>query len=376
MKITIQPVDSSKTRRDFLKVPYYVYSQDPFWVAPLLMEERDRINPKKNPFFQNGEAAFWVAYVDAKPVGRISAQINFLHNERYQEKTGHFGYFDCIDNADVASALFKEAQLYLSSRGMYRVVGPLTMTINEYVGLLVEGFDSRPYPYMGHHQPYMLSLVEGAGFSKLKDLVAWKYDAIRPVPEAAQQIADVVKDYPGLVIREVRLDKMEEEIRTISEVFNSAWAKNWGFIPWSESEMKQSAKDLKMILHPKLALIAEVNGVPAAISIAIPNYHEATFDLKGRLFPFGIFKFIYRMKVKHPITARLCLLGIKKEFRHDVLAGLSVLLYSEMHRRGQDIGLVGGELSWTLEDNEKINMGISLMGGTPYKKYRVFEKKL
>ncbi len=374
--VHVTPVISGSDRKIFFKIPYLLYGHDPHWVAPLLMEEHLRLNPKKNPFFKNGEASFWVAWKDGKAVGRISAQVNHLHNERYQEKTGHFGYFDCINDQEVAQALLNKARQFLQGKGMNKIVGPMTLSINEYVGLLVEGFDSRPYPYMAHNAPYASKLLEEAGFQKVKDLLAWKYDALRPVPETAQQIADVVAQYPGLVIRELNLKKMDEEIHIVSDVFNSAWSKNWGFIPWSDAEIKQAAKDLKMILHPKLALIAEVEGKPAAISIAIPNYHEAIYDLKGRLFPFGIFKFLYRMKVKNPKTARLCLLGIKKEFRHDVLGGLSVLLYCEMHKRGQTLGMTGGELSWTLEDNVKINTGIELMGGVAYKKYRVYEKTL
>ena len=219
-------------------------------------------------------------------------------------------------------------------------------------------------------------LIESFGYKKIKDLFAWQYDATRPVPEQAQQISDVVKAYPGLVVREIDPKNLKRDVKIVSEVFNSAWSRNWGFIPWTDEELKKIVKDFKLILNPKLALIAEVDGKPAAISIAFPNFHEAIYDLKGRLFPFGFLKLLYRLKTNKIKTARLALLGIKKEFRHDILAGLSVYLYSEMHRRGQKIGLTGGELSWTLDDNEKINRGIELMGGKVYKKYRVYEKSL
>ena len=369
-------VNSKSLKKDFLNFPYTLYKDDPHWVPPLRLERSEMMDVKKNPFFHHGEAVFFVAKNEGRVVGRISAQINFLHNQRYQEKTGHFGFFDCIQSTQVASELFDAASSWLISKGMTRMVGPMTLSINDEVGLLVEGYDSPPYPYMPHNWPYYESLLVQSGFTQIKDLIAWKYDAHKPVPIVAMQIAEAVKVHPGLKIREVNLNKMEEEIKIISEVFNSAWSNNWGFISWTSEELKKAARDMKMILDPEIALIAEVNGVPAAIAISIPNYHEVIRDLNGHLFPFGLFKLLYRLKTKKIKSARLCLLGIKKEFRHDVLNGLSVLLYTEMHQRGVKLAYHGGELSWTLEDNEKINHGISLMGGVPYKKYRVFEKHI
>ena len=281
-----------------------------------------------------------------------------------------------MEKGFVARELFLTAEAWGRSRGMTKMTGPFTFSINEEAGLLIEGFDKPPFPFMAHNPKYYAPLLEQNGYAKIKDLIAWHYDANGPVPEAAQQIADVVRTYPGLVVREVNLKNMTGELAIISDVFNSAWSKNWGFIPWTDSEIKKMAKDLKMILDPRLALIAEVDGKPAAISISIPNYHEAIKDLGGKLFPFGIFKILYRLKIQKPKSSRLCLLGIKKEFRNDILAGLSVLLYTDMHKRGQSLGHWGGELSWTLDDNDKINHGITLMGGVPYKKYRVFEKQL
>lgn len=376
MEYKIFPVDSPRLKKSFIDFPYFHYKSDPHWVPPLRMERADLLNPKKNPFFDYARVQLFLAQKNGSTVGRISAQVNQLHNERYGEKTGHFGLFECIDDGQVAAALFEAAGAWLQSQGMNKICGPFSLSINEECGLLIEGFDTPPYPFMAHNWPYYGGLLAASGFRKLKDLVAWKYDATRPVPETALAIANVVKDYPGLVIREVAKKKMPQEIRIISEVFNSAWEKNWGFIPWTERELTKAAKDLKLILNPKLALIAEVHGQPAAISIAFPNYHEIIRDLHGRLFPFGFLKLLYRLKTNKIKTSRLALLGIKKEFRQDVLQGLSVLLYTEMHRRGQELGVTGGELSWTLEDNEKISRGISLMGGEPYKKYRIYEKQL
>lgn len=372
----IVPVASKRDLNAFIDLPYRLYAHDPHWVAPLKLERREFFDPKKNPFFENAEVQLFLAISDGKPVGRISAQINRLHNERYGEKTAHFGCFESIEDPAVAKALFDAAESWAKSKGMDKVAGPFTFSINEETGLLIDGFDAPPYPFMAHNPRYYESLVAQNGYAKIKDMVAWNYDIKQPMPEAAAQIADAVKEYPGLVIREVSLKNIDRDLGIISDVFNSAWSKNWGFIPWTDSELRKMATDLKMILYPQLALIAEVNGQPAAITICLPNLNEAIRDLNGKLFPFGLFKMLWRLKVKKVKSSRLCLLGIKKEFRNDVLAGLSVLLYVEIRRRAEKLGQSCGELSWTLEDNDKINNGITLMGGVPYKKYRVFEKSL
>lgn len=374
--IQVIPVCTKKQKKLFVDFPYQLYRNDPFWVPPLKMERRNVINPSKNPFFEYADVELFIAVDGGKPVGRISAQVNSLHNKRYNEKTGHFGFFDSINDPETARLLFNSAGEWLKLRGMEKMAGPFSFCINEEAGLLVEGFDSPPYPFMPHNFSYYESLITNSGFVKAKDFLAWSYRSDHPVPELAGRIAEAVRKYPGLVVREMDPRNMKRELEIIRDVFNSAWSKNWGFVPWTDSELKKMSKDLKLVLEPKLALIAEVGGVPAAISIAIPNYHEAIRDLNGRLFPFGLFKLLYRLKWKGVKSARLALLGIKKEFRGDVLGGLSVLLYTEMHCRSLELGHWGGELSWTLADNEKISHGITLMGGTPYKKYRVFEKPL
>jgi hypothetical protein len=374
--LKIIPVTNHKLKKVFINFPYALYRGDKNWVPHLRMDRSDMINPKKNPFFQYAKAQLFLAFKDGEPVGRISAQVNSLHNERYQEKTGHFGFFDSIDDKTVAKELCLAAEKWLAEQGMDKIVGPLSLSINEEAGVLIEGFDTPPYPYMSHNYPYYAGLLEEVGFSKIKDLIAYNYTTNRPIPEAAEQIAAAVKNYPGLVVREIDFKNMERELHIVSDVFNSAWSKNWGFVPWTEAEIVKAAKDFKMILNPKLALIIEVNGQPAAISIAIPNYHEIIKDLDGRLFPFGFLKLLYRLKTNKIKSARQCLLGIKKEFRNDVLAGLSVFLYSEMHRRSNELGHWGGETSWMLEDNHKINNGILAMGGVPYKKFRLFQKTL
>ncbi|HSA59003.1 MAG TPA: N-acetyltransferase [bacterium] len=377
MPLTIRPVTSRSERERFIRLPWTLYRDDPAWVPPLLQERRDFLNPKKNPFFEHADVALFLAEKDGHPVGRISAQIDHLHNRTHNEQTGFFGLFECVNDPEVANCLLENASGWLKARGMTSMRGPFSFSINEELGVVVKGQEHPPFVLMAHTRPYYAGLLEGWGLKKLKDFYCWRYDSSRPAPEAALQLAEEARKHPGLVIREVDPKDLDRDVRILIDVFNSAWEKNWAFVPLTENEIRKAAKDFKLLMEPKLALIAEVDGRPAAIAFALPNLNEAIKDLNGRLLPFGFFKLLYRIKTKKIKSARLILLGIKKEFRRESLgAGLSVLLYVEMHRRSQELRHWGGELSWTLEDNQKINFGIEMMGGEHYKTYRVYEKSL
>ncbi len=375
-QITVKPVRSKKELKQFIRLPWQLYKDDAAWVPPLLSEEKKRLDKKNNPFFEHADAEYFLAQHQGKVVGRISAQVDHLHNETHQEKSGFFGFFECINDEAVSKALLNTAASWLRSRGMKIIRGPYSFSINEMSGLLVNGYEHPPSVMMGHNPNYYEPLVASWGLQKVMDFFCWAYDSTVEIPEAALQIAEMVRAHPGLVVREVHPKHIQRDVALIFDVFNSAWQNNWGFVPLTQSELAAVVKDFKLILEPKLALIAEVDGQPAAIALALPNVNSAIADLNGRLFPFGFLKLLYRLKRKKIKTARLMLLGVKKEFRGDILGGLSVLLYTEMHRRSQLLGHIGGELSWTLEDNEKINVGIQMMGGQCYKTYRVYEKTL
>ncbi|MBM4388147.1 MAG: N-acetyltransferase [Deltaproteobacteria bacterium] len=373
--ISIEEVRNKKDLKKFVDFPYELYRNYPAWVPPIRKERLEFLS-EKNPFFRHGKAQYFLALDNGEVVGRISAHLNYLHNERYRDKTGFFGFFESSDDGRVAASLFDAASAWLKREGMEVARGPFNFSINDDCGILLEGFDTPPFILMTHNPWYYQGLFDKCGFYKAKDLYAWKYDSRRPVPEMALAIAESVKSHNGLVIREVNMRELERDLRILLDIFNEAWANNWGFIPLTEEEVAHSAKELKMILNPKLALIAEVDGEPAAISLAMPNIHESIRDLNGRLFPFGIFKLLFRMKFAPPKSARLIMLGVRRKFRSSTLGGLSVLLYSEMHKRSRELGHWGGELSWTLEDNDKINRGIELMGGVVYKRYRIYERNI
>ncbi len=360
----------------FLDVARAVYRDDPKMVIPLDMDMGDRFNPKKNPFFEHAEGTTFIAVRNGKDVGRCTAQIDKEHIARYADATGFFGFLDTIDDPEVVKALLDAAAAWLTARGMKRMRGPLSLSINEELGVLVEGFDTPPAIMMPHHLPYQAGLIEKAGLVKEKDVFAWRYDVGEPPPRARRAHDDIMK-IPGLRIRTLDKSQMERDTRIVMEIFNDAWQDNWGFVPMTEGELKKMAADLKMILVPDLALVAEVDGEVAAISVALPNINEMIGDLDGKLFPFGFAKLLYRLKVKGPTSARLIILGIKKKFRiQKKFGGLSAALYVEMNDRGKRLGMTWGECSWTLEDNAPVNLGIKMMGGKVYKRYRVYVRDL
>lgn len=360
---------------DFLDVVDYIYRDDAGYVRPLDMDVKQRLG-KKNPFFEHGEATIFTAYRSGWCVGRCTAQIDREHLERYRDDAGFFGFLDTIDDAEVARALLDAAASWLERRGMKKIRGPLSLNINEEMGCLVDGFDTQPMLMMPHHRPYQGALIERAGFEKIKDVYAWRY-VVGEVPKRAQKATAEVEALPELHARHIERKTLERDIRIIMDVFNDAWSDNWGFVPLTENELKKMAEDLQWILMPELSYIAEIDGEPAAVALALPNINEMIGDLHGKLLPLGLPKLVYRLKVQGPKSARLIILGIRKKFRHvRKYAGLSTYLYTKMNQSAQRLGIGWGELSWTLEDNAPVNTGIRFMGGTVYKRYRVYERAL
>lgn len=376
MTVEITRIEPGQSIKEFVKVPYKVFEGDPNWVAPLEMLFEDQLHPKKNPFFLHAEAVYFVAKKNGELVGRCTAQIDREHVERYKDGVGFFGFLDTIDDPEVAQALLQTAAEWLQSKGMTKMRGPMSLSINEEMGCLIEGFDTPPSVMMPHHRAYQHKLIEGAGFEKIKDVYAWNYTVGDVPPRARRAHEAMIKD-PDVKIRSVDMSEMERDTRIVMEIFNETWSSNWGFVPMTEAELKKTVQDFKLILRPEIAIVAEIGGEAAAIAVALPNLNEAARDLNGSLFPFGWAKFLYRLKVSGTKSARLVLLGVRKKFRDQrKYAPLSVALYAEMNDRGRALGMTHGELSWTLEDNAPVNVAIKAMGAKIYKTYRVYEKAL
>ncbi len=376
MGIQIVEHAPGKAADAFIAVATEVFRDDPAWVAPLRMELRDRLNPKKNPFFKHADAAFFTAYRDGKLVGRASAQIDREHLRVHDDETGFFGFLDTVDDPEVSRALLEKAEGWLRERGMKRVRGPFSLSINEESGCLVDGFEHPPVVAMGHNRPYQGAHIEAAGYEKVQDLYAWKY-GVQEFPERAKRAYRMIEELPEVRFRSVNKKNLRAELDILLEIFNDAWADNWGFVPMTEAELEKTAEDFSLLLVEDLAFFAEIDGRAVACCVLLPNVNEAARDLDGKLFPFGIAKLLWRLKAKGTKSGRLVLLGIRKELRGKKRYGaLSTAMYVEVAKRGARNGMEWAELSWTLEDNKAINLGIRAMRGKLYKTYRVYEKAL
>ncbi|HLA19312.1 MAG TPA: N-acetyltransferase, partial [Dehalococcoidia bacterium] len=286
MSVTVTPVSGRRDLDAFIKLPFRLYRDDPCWVPPLLFMERQRFAARTNPFLLHADHRLFLARRDGTVVGRISAQVDREHIRHHEELTGFFGFFECEEDPEAAGALLAAAEGWLREHGMETARGPLSFSINQEVGLLIEGFDTPPMIMMNHARPYYGRLIEGAGFTKAMDLYAFTYN-LEAVPPKAHRAVETLRQRPDITIRSGDMHRFNEEIATILDVFNSAWSDNWGFVPVTSAEAHHLAKELRQIVDPEMSVIVEVDGQPAGVVLVTPDLNEAIRDLNGCLFPFG-----------------------------------------------------------------------------------------
>ena len=372
--LQVNPVDDRQKLRQFIRMPWSIYSDDPAWVPPLLLERKEHLSPH-NPYFEHARYQSWIAFRDGTAVGRISAQIDQLHLDQHQADDGFFGMIEAENDADTFAALFQTAESWLRDQGMRRVLGPYNLSINQEAGLLVDGFGTPPFMMMGHARPYYGARIEEMGYQKIKDLYAYIIDSNFEASAAMQTIVKRAKK--RVTIRSLRKANFDEDIKIIEDIFNDAWSDNWGFLPYTEAEFNQLAKDFKLVLDFELVKIAEVDGASAAFMVVVPNINELIRDLNGRLLPIGWLKLLWRLKVKFPQTVRLPFLGVRKQYHDSFLgAALPFLMIQAAWAHAIKRGVKKAELSWILEDNKGINDIIESLGATVYKTYRIYTKDL
>jgi hypothetical protein len=296
----------------------------------------------------------------------------------WKDQTGHFGYFDTVDDEEVARALLERAEAWLRDKGMKRVNGPMSLTANQEIGLLIDGFEHPPVVDMGHSRSYQGALAERCGYVKEKDLYAWRYDCTGQFNARTSKAWESVRELPEVRMRSVNLSKLRDELGVIMSIYNETWAGKWGYVPISAAELDKMARDLRLVLDPNIAFVAEIDGEPAGMCITVPNLNECIGDMRGRLFPLNWAKLLWRTKVRNPRSSRLILLGVRERYRRNIkrYGGLSAAMYVEVAKRGIAKGYQWAELSWTREDDRPINLGIESMGARIYKRYRVYEKSL
>lgn len=359
---------------DFIRVPFQLYAGDPNWVPPLMMERRDALKPGGTPYLRRAAVAMWIARRNGRVVGRISAQVDPANLERYPG-VGHFGLLAAIDDAAVIDALIATAEAWLRSRGMTQCLGPMSLSINEELGLLVEGFDSPPMLMMPHDPPYIAAHLERLGYAKARDLLAYRLDTAE-VPQSMRRI--LARPLSGNVtLRTIKWAEYKDEVRRMVDIFNDAWAGNWGFLPFDAAEIELMARQLRPLIDKRLVWFAEVDGEPVAFIVCLPNLNEAIRDLDGRLLPFGWAKLLWRVKKRGLTSARVLLMGAQSRFDKTLLGGLLPFhLIAKAFEGVQAAGIRTLEFSWVLDTNQPMRTIAETVCGAPYKTYRLYERAL
>ena len=379
-EITVRPVDSRADLRAFLDMPEVCHGDDPVWVPPLEMMVRDQLNPKKNPWFGHGEAQLFLAERNGAPVGRISAQIDRSHLDLRNDTTGFFGFFESINEQPVADALFHGAETWLKEKGMTRVRGPFSLNINEETGLLIEGSESPPRMMMGHAPPHYQILVETAGFEKARDLYAYLTPMDTALPyKYLKLLQRSIDRNPELTFRHLDPKNYDRDIRILVDLFNAAWADNWGYVPLTEEDAHHMAKEFKLILIPELVWFAFYEDEPAAMAVALPDLNEMIADLGGRPSLKGWAKLGWRLLTRRSWSSRtrVPLMGVAPRFKQKSLGSvLALMVIGSIRRESLKLNMPICEMSWVLEDNEPTRHSIESIGGRIYKTYRVYEKAI
>lgn len=372
--LTVRPVSSFREMGKFIDVPWHVYADDSMWVPPLRLERRFHYS-KFNPFFKHGKWQAWVAYKNNRPVGRISAQIDCLHRQRYGSDTGQFGALECVNDPAVFSALIIHAEAWLAARHARKISGPFDLSINQECGVLVEGFETPSVVMMPHSPKWYGTLLESNGYQPAKDLLAYWVNVDFETPRVMRRL--IQKFTNQVRLRPLNRKKFNEEIEMLRDIFNDAWSANWGFVPFTKLEFAELGNSLRLLVPEDFIQIAEVNGTPAAFMVALPNLNEIFVKLNGNLFPFGWFKLIKKLKFREIHTARIPLMGVRKEFHHTPLGmALAFMVIDAPRRIGLERGIKEVEMSWILDDNHAMRGMLESIGSKQYKRYRIYEKTL
>ncbi len=370
MPAQIRQVTTDYEVSEFIDFPFSLYKNDPYWVGELKADTK-RLLQADNPFWTTATRALFLAEKKGQTVGRIMALVNRAHNEYHHENIGFFGFFDCANDEDVATALLQAAQDWLRAQGVSAMRGPANPSSNHVYGLLVDGFDSMPAIMMPYNRPYYADLLEKFGLTKIKDLLAFHRTKDDKFSERFLKICARCERAQGITLRQLNLQKIEEEAEMIRTIYNSAWAENWGFVPLSKQEIMDIVRELKPILRPEGTCVIEENGVPAGFYICIPNMNHVLKVLKGSLKnPWRVLKALWVWKrIK---DARLIMLGVLPEFRK---RGLDLILIKHIITHGVAVWNEA-ELSWVLEDNASMLRGIEECGCHLSKRYRIYQKNL
>lgn len=370
MSLVVEPLDSAQDLKAFIHLPYRLYADDPCWVAPLIMDMKERLDEKRHPFFTHGKARSYLARRNGRPVGRITALKDHAWNEFHEERAAGFGFLEFEEDGEIAAALLDHAARWSREEGMDVLRGPFNYSTNEECGTLVEGFDKPPCVMMPYTPPWHAEILASLDLETGQDLVSY-FTEYNPRFERLGRICErAVKRYE-LDVRPVNMKRFEEEVELLLDIYNTTWEKNWGFVPMDRDEFRWHAMKMKQIIEPRLVQIVYARGKPAGFALSVPDVYQALKHLHGRLLPFGLFKFLWHRRSIKGI--RVVAMGIRPEFRS---IGAEGVLIHRIIENGMQLGYDRAELGWVLEDNVPMRNLAENIGARVYKRYRIWEKAL
>ena len=374
-KVKIREVSAKQALNAFIRVPWSIYKDDPNWVPPLIVERKEAFSAK-HPYFKHAVWKAWIAYRDGKPVGRISAQVDQLHQQQHEGKTGFFGLIEAPDDDEVFTALFETAENWLRSQGMQQISGPFNLGINQEVGILVDGFDTPPYVMMGHSPRYYDAAIKRCDYQQAQDLLAYELDSgTLTIPRVMQSL--IKRSGERIQVRNLDRKNKDAELEVMRDIFNDAWQNNWNFVPFTREEFTAVGKELLMIVPKDFIQIATIDGEDSAFVVLLPNINEVISSLNGRLLPFGWAKLLWHLKVKFPKSGRVPLMGVRQKFQNTRFGpALAYMTIKGAMDAGKARGLERAEMSWILDHNHGVRNIIESIGGEISKRYRMYEKDL
>jgi hypothetical protein len=372
VSLEVSPVSSRRERREFIELPYRLHANAPQWIPPLRLERRLFLSPRFNAYFNHADARLFLARRDGRPVGRISAQIDHAYNEYHGADWGMFGFLELEEDAEVMETLLGAAEAWLRERGCDRMVGPMDFTMNDEVGVLYEGFEREPMVKQPWQPPYYRRLCEAAGLQKAMDLWMWELhiEGRENVLPVLWELAEKLEPEHGIRIRRMRRRTLRQDLEVFREIYNDAWKRNWGFVPYSKEDIDAYARELQFVFDPAWFMIAETaEGKPVGAAITVPDINQALKLMNGRLLPRGWWHFLRRRRIID--RCRVGFLGVRREYQH---AGVAAGLYAEHFNTAEWHRVKWGEMGWILETNKSMNRGMEAMGGKIVKRYRVYER--
>jgi GNAT superfamily N-acetyltransferase len=370
MSLVIDPLESAQDLKAFIALPYRLYADDPRWVAPLVMDMKERLDEQRHPFFKHGKARSFLARRNGRVVGRITALVDRAWNEYHSEQAAGFGFLEFEEDDAIAAALLDQAARWSREEGMEVLRGPFNYSTNEECGTLVEGFDEPPCVMMPYTPPWHAGILSSLELDTAQDLVSY-YTEYNPRFARLGRICERAVKRHDLDVRPVNMKRFSEEVELLLDIYNTTWERNWGFVPMESDEFRWHATKMKQIIEPRLVLIVSSRGRPAGFALSVPDVYQALKHLNGRLLPFGLFKFLWHRRSINGI--RVVAMGIRPEFRS---IGAEGVLIHRTIENGVELGFERAELGWVLEGNVPMRNLAENIGARVYKRYRIWETAL